>query len=29
VFEIGKSDSTIWSKWIMDFFYSNFSNVEK
>ena len=27
--EIGKSDSTIWSKWIMDFFYSNFSNVEK
>ena len=27
--EIGKSDSTIWSKWIMDFFYSNFSNVGK
>ena len=27
--DIGKSDSSIWSKWIMDFFKSNFSNAEK
>ena len=26
--DIGKSDSSIWSKWIMDFFKSNFSNAE-
>ena len=27
--DIGKSDSGIWSKWIMDFFKSNFPNAEK
>ena len=26
--DIGKSDSDIWSKWIMDFFKSNFPNAE-
>ena len=26
--DIGKSDSGIWSKWIMDFFKSNFPNAE-